>query len=329
MYIRAIRAARAGGPEVLELVELPEPSPGPGELVVQVEAAGVNFIDTYRRSGVYPSPFPHVVGREGAGRVVGTGPGVSEFRAGQAVAWAEAPGSYAERVVVRARDALPVPEGVDLPTAAALPLQGMTAHYLAVSTFPVQPGQDVLVHAAAGGVGLLLTQLVTARGARVIATVSTPQKEQLAREAGAAEVIRYTELPELATDLPAAVRSLTDGLGVHVVFDGVGKDTFDASLAALRRRGTLALFGGASGQVPPFNPQRLSAGGSLFLTRPTLGDYIADREELTWRAGELFEAVAGGQLKVRIGATYPLAEAAAAHAALESRRTTGKVLLVP
>ena len=222
-----------------------------------------------------------------------------------------------------------MPEGVDLATAAALPLQGMTAHYLATSTFPVQPGQDVLVHAAAGGVGLLLTQLATARGARVIATVSTPRKEQLAREAGAAEVIRYTELPDLAKDLPEAVRSLTGGRGVHAVFDGVGKDTFDASLAALRRRGMLVLFGGASGQVPPFNPQRLSAGGSLFLTRPTLGDYIADREELTWRSGELFEAVAAGRLKVRVGATYPLAEAAEAHAALESRRTTGKVLLAP
>ena len=329
MSIRAIRATHAGGPDVLELVELPEPSPGPGDLVVQVDAAGVNFIDTYRRSGVYPSPFPHIVGREGAGRVVAVGPETDGFDEGDAVAWAEAPGSYAERILVRSADALRVPDGIPLRTAAALPLQGMTAHYLAVSTFPVCEGQDVLVHAAAGGVGLLLTQLATARGARVIGTVSTREKEALARDAGATDVIRYTELADLTNELPDRVRSLTDGHGVHVVYDGVGKDTFDASLASLRRRGMLVLFGGASGQVPPVNPQRLSLAGSLYLTRPTLGDYIAHRAELTWRARELFEAVAAGTLAVHVGATYALADAAAAHEALESRLTTGKVLLAP
>lgn len=329
MSIRAIQARQAGGPEALELVELPDPDPGPGELLVEVAAAGINFIDTYRRSGVYPVPFPHTLGSEGSGRVLALGPETTGFSPGDAVAWAEAPGSYASRVIVRASNALPVPDDVSLRTAAALPLQGMTAHYLVTSTFPVHSGQDVLVHAASGGVGLLLTQLASARGARVIGTVSTAEKESLARAAGASEVIRYTELDHLATDLPTRVRALTGGAGVHAVYDGVGKDTFDASLASLRTRGMLVLFGGASGQVPPVNPQRLSAAGSLYLTRPKLGDYIADRAELTWRADELFRAVSAGELVVRVGATFPLAQAAEAHRALESRRTTGKVLLTP
>lgn len=324
-----IRAARAGGPEVLETVDAPEREAGPGELLVEVAAAGVNFIDTYRRSGIYPVPFPHVPGLEGAGRVVAVGPCVTGWARGDAVAWADAPGSYAEFVTVPARAALPVPDGIDLRIAAAVPLQGMTAHYLVASTFPVQPGHDVLVHAAAGGVGLLLVQLAVARGARVIGTVSTPEKEALARAAGAAEVIRYTELTDPTTDLPRLVRDLTGGVGVHVAYDGVGRDTFDASLASVRRRGMLVLFGGASGQAAPVNPQRLSAAGSLYLTRPTLGDYTATREELTWRASEVFGSVAAGTLDVRIGATFPLSEAAAAHAALEGRATTGKVLLVP
>jgi NADPH2:quinone reductase len=329
MSVHAIRAARAGGPEVLELVELPEPAPGPGQLLVEVAAVGVNFIDTYRRSGVYRASFPHVPGSEGAGRVLAVGPGTEEFRPGDRVAWAEAPGSYADRVLVRADVAIPVPDAVPLTTAAALVLQGMTAHYLVASTFPVQRGQDVLLHAAAGGVGLLLTQLATTRGGRVIGTVSNEEKEALARAAGAADVIRYTELTDVPTQLPALVRELTGGAGVHVAYDGVGRATFDASMASLRRRGMLVLFGASSGPVPPVDPQRLNAGGSLYLTRPTLGHYTADRDELLWRAGELFAALGAGQLEVHIGATYPLAEAAEAHRALESRSTTGKVLLIP
>ncbi|GEA88208.1 quinone oxidoreductase [Cellulomonas cellasea] len=328
--MQTIQAGSAGGPEVLELVELPTPEPGPGQVRVRVAAAGVNFIDTYRRSGLYPVPFPHVVGGEGAGTVEALGEGVTRIDLGDRVAWASgAPGSYAEQVLLDTEHAVPVPAGVDLTTAAALLLQGMTAHYLVASTFPVTPGQDVLVHAAAGGVGLLLTQLAVARGARVIATVGAAEKEDLARGAGAAEVIRYDLLDDLATELPARVRELTGGAGVHTVFDGVGRATFDASLASLRPLGGLALFGASSGPVPPLDPQRLNAAGSLFLTRPTLAHYTATREELLWRAGELLDAVASGTLDVRVGATFPLADAAAAHRALEGRTTTGKVLLVP
>lgn len=327
--MRAIQAREAGGPEVLELVELPDPEPGPGDLLVEVAAAGVNYIDTYRRTGLYPIPFPHVPGSEGAGRVLAVGSAVEGVAVGDLVAWDDAPGSYAERVVVPAADTVAVPAGMDLRTAAALPLQGMTAHYLVTSTFPVQAGQDVLVHAAAGGVGLLLVQLASARGARVIGTVSTPEKEALARGAGAHDVIRYTELADLPKDLPAAVRELTGGAGVHVAYDGVGKDTFDASLASVRRRGYLVLFGASSGRVPPVDPQRLNAAGSVYLTRPKLGDYTADQDERAWRAGEVFGAAAAGDLTVRIGAEYPLADAAEAHRALQGRRTTGKVLLVP
>ncbi|KGM01594.1 quinone oxidoreductase family protein [Cellulomonas cellasea] len=328
--VQTIQAGSAGGPEVLELVELPTPEPGPGQVRVRVAAAGVNFIDTYRRSGLYPVPFPHVVGGEGAGTVEALGEGVTRIDLGDRVAWASgAPGSYAEQVLLDTEHAVPVPAGVDLTTAAALLLQGMTAHYLVASTFPVTPGQDVLVHAAAGGVGLLLTQLAVARGARVIATVGAAEKEDLARGAGAAEVIRYDLLDDLATELPARVRELTGGAGVHTVFDGVGRATFDASLASLRPLGGLALFGASSGPVPPLDPQRLNAAGSLFLTRPTLAHYTATREELLWRAGELLDAVASGTLDVRVGATFPLADAAAAHRALEGRTTTGKVLLVP
>lgn len=328
--VQTIQAGSAGGPEVLELVELPTPDPGPGQVRVRVAAAGVNFIDTYRRSGLYPAAFPHVVGGEGAGTVEALGDGVAGIDVGDRVAWASgAPGSYAEQVLLDAEHAVPVPDGVDLTTAAALLLQGMTAHYLVTSTFPVVPGQDVLVHAAAGGVGLLLTQLAVARGARVLATVGAAGKEDLARGAGADAVIRYDLLGDLATRLPARVRELTGGAGVHTVFDGVGRATFEASLASLRPRGGLALFGAASGPVPPLDPQRLNAAGSLFLTRPTLAHYTATREELLWRAGELLDAVAAGTLDVRVGATFPLAGAAEAHRALEGRATTGKVLLVP
>jgi NADPH2:quinone reductase len=329
--VRVIQAVRPGGPEVLEHTELPDPVPGPGQLLVQVAAAGVNFIDTYRRSGVYPSPFPHVPGVEGAGVVVAVGDGADRHRpaVGDRVAWNDAPSSYAERVLVGADVALAVPDGVDDEQAAAAPLQGMTAHYLVTSSFPVHAGHDVLVHAAAGGTGLLVTQMATARGARVIGTVSTPEKEALARAAGAAEVIRYTELADLSTDLPAAVRDLTGGAGVHAVYDGVGRDTFDASLASLRVRGTLVLFGGSSGQVPPVDLQRLNSGGSLFVTRPTLAHHAADPDERRWRAEEVFTAVASGALDLRVGARYPLADAARAHADLEGRRTTGKLLLLP
>ncbi len=325
--MRAVVAQRPGGPEVLELVELPDPRPGPGEVVVQVAVAGVNFIDTYRRSGVYRMSYPHVVGSEGAGEVVAIGPDVDTIGVGQRVAWSSSAGSYAELAVVRAADAIVVPPGVDDDTAAALAMQGITAHYLTTSTVRLEPGDDVLLHAAAGGVGLLATQLATLRGARVIGTVGTPEKEALAREAGAAEVIRYRELEDLTRDLPPLVRNLTGGVGVRVAYDSVGKDTFDASLACVRPRGTLVLFGGSSGQVPPFDLQRLNAAGSLYVTRPSMGAYTATRDELEWRAGEVFGLVTAGTLHVRIGARFPLAQAAEAHRALEARATTGKVLL--
>jgi NADPH2:quinone reductase len=315
---------RSGGPEVLQLATVDDPTPGPGELLVRTGAVGVNYIDTYHRSGHYPVPLPFIPGREGAGTVTAVGSGVTEFVVGDRVAWADIPDSYAELVVVPASRALPVPGDVDDETAAALPLQGMTAHYLITSTYPVQPGDTVLVHAAAGGVGLLLVQLAKARGARVIGTVSTKEKEKLAREVGADEIIRYTE-QEIATE----VRRLTDGIGVAAVYDGVGASTFDASLASLRRRGVLVLFGASSGPVPPVDPQRLNSAGSLYLTRPNLGDYVTTRAELMLRTTELFEAVRAGQLSVRIGGRYPLAEAARAHEDLHSRRTTGKLLLLP
>jgi NADPH2:quinone reductase len=325
--MRAIHASEAGGPEVLHVVDLPEPEAGSGELVVRLTAAGVNFRDTYERAGIYPRPFPHIPGAEGAGRVEEVGEGVAGFKPGDRVAFVDARGSYAELVVIPAEQALPVPEGMQLQIAAAVALQGMTAHYLVASTFPVRQGQTVLLTAAAGGTGLLLTQLAAARGARVIGLVGSPDKEALAREAGAAEVIRYTELDDLNSQLPDLVRGLTGGQGVDVVYDGVGRNTFDATLACLRRRGTMVLFGGASGQVPPFDLQRLNRAGSLFATRPKLGDYVATREELLWRANEVFAAVSDGSLRVRIGERFPLEEARAAHQALEGRRTTGKVLL--
>jgi NADPH2:quinone reductase len=325
--MHAILATEPGGPDVLVPDEIGDPLPGPRDLLVRLSAAGVNFVDVYHRNGTYPMPFPHVPGSEGSGVVEAVGREVRDFAVGDLVAWASAPSSYAELVVVPEVVALHVPDGVTDEVAAALPLQGMTAHYLVSSTFPVLEGQDVLVHAGAGGVGLLLTQLATARGARVITTVGSPEKEALSRAAGAADVIRYTELADLTDELPALVRDLTGGRGVHTVFDGVGRSTFEASLSSLRPRGGLALFGAASGPVPPFDPQRLNGLGSLFLTRPTLGHHTATREELTWRAGELFDAVAAGTLDVRVGATFPLSEAADAHRALEARATTGKVLL--
>jgi NADPH2:quinone reductase len=323
--MRAIQITETGGPDVLHLTELPDPTPGPGGLLVEVAAAGVNYIDTYQRSGAYPMPLPFIPGSEGAGTVAAVGTGVGDVAIGDRVAWAMSPGSYAERAVVPAERAVPVPEGIDIQIAAGCLLQGMTTHYLTVSVHAVAPGETVLVHAAAGGMGLLLTQLATARGARVIGTVSTPEKERLAREAGASEVIRYTEVDDLAGE----VRRLTGGEGVAAVYDGVGASTFDASLASLRRRGMLALYGAASGPVPPVDPQRLNSAGSVFLTRPTLADYVVTREELTWRAGEVFDAIAGGSLRITIGGRYPLAEAGRAHRDLQGRRTTGKLLLLP
>lgn len=327
--MHAVVAREPGGPEVLEYTEQPDPTPGPGQLLVRVAAAGVNFIDTYRRAGVYPMEYPHVVGVEGAGAVEALGDDVTGFAVGDRVAWHEGPGSYAELAAVDAAGVVPVPDGLELTTAAALPLQGITAHYLVRSTFEVQPGHDVLLHAGAGGVGLLATQLAVARGGRVLTTVSTPEKAALSAAAGAAHTIDYAALSDLTTELPALVRELTDNQGVHVVYDGVGRSTFEASLASLRPRGMLVLFGGASGQVPPFDPQRLNKAGSVFLTRPTIAHHTLSRSELEWRTSEVLGAAAQGDLEVRVGATYPLSDAAAAHEALEGRATTGKVLLTP
>lgn len=319
---QAIIAAQAGGPEVLQLKETDTPQPGEGQLLVKVAATGVNFIETYQRGGIYPVQFPFTPGSEAAGEVAATGAGVSGYSVGDRVATAEGKACYAGHIVVDAAKALPVPEGISDQVAAAIPLQGMTAHYLINSTFKVQAGQSVLTHAGAGGVGLLLTQLLKAAGARVITTVSTDEKEALARKAGADEVLGYE-------GLVSNVHELTGGVGVDVVFDGVGKATFDDSLASLRTRGTMVLFGGASGPVPEFDLQRLNAAGSLYVTRPKLADYLLDADERKWRSSELFEAVLSGTLSVDIGATYPLADAAQAHRDLQARKTTGKVLLIP
>ncbi|MER7011290.1 quinone oxidoreductase [Saccharopolyspora sp. NPDC000359] len=322
--MRAIRVAEHGGPEVLQPTEVEAPEPQPGHLLVEVAAIGVNFIDTYQRSGAYSVQVPFTPGSEGAGEVVAVGEDVTGFAVGDRVAWAMTPGSYAERALVPADKAVRVPAGVDARTAAAAMLQGLTAHYLVTSTHPVQTGETALVHAAAGGMGLLLTQLIKHCGGNVIGTVSTAEKEELARAAGADEVIRYTE-----EDVASTVADLTDNRGVDVVYDGVGKTTFDASLASLRPRGMLALFGAASGPVPPVDPQRLNSAGSVFLTRPSLAHHILTRDELEWRAGELFDWIATGVLDIRVGGTYPLAEARRAHEDLEGRRTTGKLLLLP
>jgi NADPH2:quinone reductase len=324
--VRAIQITATGDPTVLEPVELPDPQPGPGELLVDVALSGVNYIDTYQRRGIYPVDLPFVPGQEGVGTVAAVGDGdAGGFAPGDRVAWSNIPGGYAERVAVPASAAVAVPDGVPDDVAVGALLQGMTAHFLVTDCAPVGPGDTVLVHAAAGGVGLLLTQLATARGARVLGTVSTAEKERLAREAGAAEVLR----PDDVDDLAAAVRALTGGAGVAVAYDGVGRDTFDASLASLRMRGTLVLYGAASGPVPPVDPQRLNRAGSVYLTRPTLHHYVATRADLLARAAAVYGAVADGTLHVRIGHRYPLDRAADAHTDLEGRRTTGKVLLVP
>ena len=323
--MRAVIVEQPGGPEALTLVDRPSPEPGPGQVVVEVAAAGVNFIDVYHRSGAYPLPTPFVVGSEGAGTVRTVGPDVSGVSEGDRVAWAMSPGTgYTDEAVVAADRLVRVPAEVDLETAAAVMLQGLTAHYLSRTTFEAAPGHTALVTAAAGGVGLLLTQLLARAGARVVGTVGTPAKADLAREAGAHDVVLYRD-----EDLVERVREITGGDGVHVVYDGVGKDTFDAGLELLRPRGTMVLFGAASGPVPPVDPQVLNQQGSLFLTRPSLAHYVADRAELTSRADDLLHLVAAGELDVRISARYPLAEARQAHEDLEAGGTTGKLLLVP
>jgi len=309
--VRAVVVTRSGGPEVLELQELPAPDPGPGELLIDASFAGVNFRDIYERKGGYGPPPPLVAGIEGTGRVAALGEGVEELAVGDRVAWNNASGSYAEQVVVPAAKAVPVPESLSDELACAALLQGMTAHYLTHSTYPVQPGDEVLVHAAAGGAGRLLVQMAKMRGGRVMATTSGGEKAELARTAGADDVIGYHEVPEER---------------FHVVFDGVGHDTFDRSLAALRPRGMLVLLGAASGPVPPFEITRLNA-RSTFLTRPSLVHYVLTREELLWRAGEVYGWVSEGKLEVRVGGRYPLEEARRAQEDLESRRTTGKLLL--
>jgi NADPH2:quinone reductase len=320
--MQAVVVTGFGGPEVLEVRDGPVPEAGPGRLLVDVEAAGVNYRDVYEREGGYGGTPPLVAGVEGAGTVASVGEGVTEFAAGDRVAWSAAPGSYAEQIAVDADRAVVVPGGVTTELAAASLLQGMTAQYLASTTYPVQPDDDVVVHAAAGGVGLLLTQVVSMRGGRVIGTASNTEKAQLARDAGANDVIGYDGFAE-------RVRALTDGEGAAVVYDGVGKATFDESLASLRPRGYMVLFGAASGRVPPVEPMRLEAAGSLFLTRPTLRHYTARREELLERAGEVFSWIADGKLDVRIGARYPLDQARRAQEDLAGRKTTGKLLLLP
>ena len=320
--MRAVIAEQHGGTEVLKATERDTPTAGPGQLLVDVVTAGVNFADIYRRQGLppYSGDVPYVPGMEGAGIVAAVGPGTEGSAVGDRVAWISA-ASYAEQVIVPADSAVPVPDGMDLETAAAALLQGLTAHYLCHDTYPVAPGDPVVVHAAAGGVGLLLTQMVTRRGGVVIATTSTPQKAELARSAGAQHLASYA-------NFSAVTRDVTGGSGAAAVYDGVGQATFDASLAALRPRGYMVLYGAASGPVPPLDPQRLAAGGSLFLTRPTLGSYLTTHNELQHRADDLFRWIRSGTLRVRIGGRYPLDQAARAQEDLAERRTTGKLILL-
>ena len=322
--MKAIEIRQVGGPEVLTLSNIPTPAPKTGEALVKVHASGVNFIDVYFREGRYKKDLPFVGGQEGAGVIEAVGDGVVDLKPGDPVAWCTIMGSYAEYAVVPAERLVKVPGGLDLKLAAAVMLQGMTAHYLAYSTFTLKPGDIALVHAAAGGVGLLLTQMAAQAGARVIATVSTEEKAKLAREAGATEVILYT-----ASDFEMETKRLTEGRGVDVVYDSVGKVTFEKSLNCLRPRGLMVLYGGSSGAVPPFDLIELSAKGSLFVTRPSLKDYTATRTELLSRAEAVLAAVQKGSLKVRLEHVYPLAEARQAHLDLEGRATTGKLLLIP
>lgn len=322
--MQVLRVHEFGGPEAMRLEEQPTPQPGPGQVLVKVEAIGVNFIDIYHRIGLYKNPLPLALGQEAAGTVEAVGPDVADIKTGDRLAWKDIFGSYATHTLVPADKAVPVPEGVSTRDAAAVALQGMTAHYLSHSTYPLKEGDTCLIHAAAGGVGLLLCQMAKMRGARVIGTVSSEEKAQLARGAGADHVVLYTQ-----QDFQAEAKRLTDGKGVNVVYDGVGKDTFEKSLESLRPRGYMVLFGAASGPVPPVDPQILNSKGSLFLTRPTLGHYTLTRDELLGRARDLFGWIKDGKLKVRVEHTYPLADAARAHQDLAGRKTTGKVLLIP
>ena len=322
--MRAVRVHKYGGPEVLTLEEIPVPEPKAGEARVKIEAIGVNYIDVYQRTGLYPLQTPFTLGMEGAGVVDEVGEDVKEVKKGDRVAYAMILGSYAEYAIVPAAKLAPLPANIDAKSAAALMLQGMTAHYLTHSTYDLKKGETALIHAAAGGVGLLLTQIAKLRGANVIGTVSTEAKAQLAKEAGADHVILYTQ-----TDFAAEVKKITDGKGLHVVYDSVGQTTFDKGLDCLRPRGYMVLFGQSSGPVSPFDPGKLAAKGSLFLTRPTLAHYTLDRAELLQRANDLFTWTASGKLKLRIEKTFRMAEAAEAHRQLEGRKTTGKVILLP
>jgi NADPH2:quinone reductase len=322
--MRVVVGERLGGPEVLSVAERETPRPEPGEVVVDVAAAGVNYMDIYQREGVgnYRTEPPFVPGGEGAGTIIAVGVDVTGLAVGDRVAWAGPGNSYAEQVALPAKRVVHVPDGVSLQVAAAAILQGITAQYLSTSTYPVREGDITVVHAAAGGVGLLLTQMVKRRGGVVVGTTSGGEKVELALQAGADHVVGYDRFRDIVDDV-------SEGAGAHVVYDGVGQATFDDSLAALRPRGMMVLYGAASGQVPPVDPQRLNSGGSLYLTRPTLVHYTADPQELRWRAGEVFDWVAKGELDVRIGGTYPLADAARAQEDLAGRRTTGKLLLLP
>jgi NADPH2:quinone reductase len=322
----AIEVADTGGPEVLTYVEKPQPKPGPGQVLIKAEAIGVNFIDTYFRSGQYPREVPFVVGTEVCGTIAAVGADVAALGIGDRVVTAQADGAYAEFCLAPADLVAYVPDGVPADVAASALLKGMTAHYLIKSVYPVQQGDTVLVHAGAGGVGLILTQWATSMAVKVITTVSTKEKAELSRKAGAVEVLDYPEDP---AEFGATIRELTGGNGVAAVYDGVGASTFDASLASLRLRGTLALFGAASGPVPPFDPQRLNSAGSLFLTRPTLAHYAHTPDEFGWRAGELLDAIATGVIDITVSRRYALAEATDAHRDLEGRRTVGSVVLIP
>jgi len=324
--MQAIQIQQTGGPEVMTVRDLPTPEPGPGEALVRLEASGVNFIDVYLREGRYPAPLPYTLGQEGAGTIVALGEKTSEggLNVGDRVAWCSVPGTYAQMALAPVSRLIRVPEAMTSQQAAAAMLQGMTAHYLAHSCYAIQPGDEVLVHAGAGGVGLLLIQMAKSLGARVFTTVSNEEKAELAREAGADEVILYTH-----EDFAAAIKRLASGPGLHAVYDSVGKTTFEKSLEVLRSRGMVVLYGGSSGAVPPFDLIRLSTMGSLYVTRPNLKDYTATREELEARAGAVLSDVASGRLKLRIAHVYQLADAESAHRDLEARRTTGKVLLIP
>jgi NADPH2:quinone reductase len=322
--MKAIQIQQTGGPEVLNFTDVPVPTPKPGEVLVKVAASGVNFIDIYYREGRYKTDLPFIDGQEGAGTVESIGPGVTGFAPGEHVAWCMVLGSYAEYAIVPADRLVPVPAHLDLKLAAAVLLQGMTAHYLVQSTFPLKSGDIALIHAAAGGTGLLLTQIASQIGARVIATVSTEEKAALARAAGAHDIILYTQ-----SDFESETKRLTEGRGVDVVYDSVGKTTFEKSLNVLRPRGMLVLFGGASGAVPPFDLIELSTKGSLYVTRPTLKHYILTRDELLARAEDVLKSVDSGKLRVRMEHTYPLSDARQAQLDLAGRKTTGKLLLIP